>query len=87
MTRDNLTRDEIIKQIAEEQWDIMVDDFTFNMPDILIYGCKGLNELTDEELASKWDYYFANNDDDDDDDDDELIEVLDRYIANNDDSE
>jgi hypothetical protein len=81
MTRDNLTRDEIIQQIADYGWDALMDDLEFNPSDVLIHGCKGLKELTDEQLATKWDYYFAN------DDDDELIEVLDRYIANNDDSE
>ena len=84
MTRDNLTRDEMLKQIAEHQWDHLCEDWQFDPTDLIIHGCNGLNRYTDDELNEIWDRCFA---DDDDDDDDELIEVLDRYIANNDDSE
>jgi hypothetical protein len=67
MKRDDLTREEIIEQIAEYNWDQLCEDYTFSATDLLINGCIGLNSYTDDELDEIWDRYFGGDDDDEDD--------------------
>jgi protein tyrosine/serine phosphatase len=67
MKRDDLTREEIIEQIAEYNWDQLCEDYTFSATDLLINGCRGLNSYTDDELDEIWDRYFGGDDDDEDD--------------------
>jgi len=64
MKRDDLTREEIIEQIADYQWDSMCSDWEFAATDLIIHGYKGLNSYTDDELNEIWDRYFADDDDD-----------------------
>ncbi len=64
MTRDNLTRDEIIEQIADYQWYDLCQDWQFAATDLLINGCIGLNSYTDDELYAVWDHYFGDDEDD-----------------------
>jgi hypothetical protein len=65
MNRENLTRDEIIEQIADyELEDHWCHDYTFSATDLLINGCRGLKNYTDDELNEIWDRYFADDDDD-----------------------
>jgi hypothetical protein len=66
MKRDDLTREEIIEQIAEHNWYQLCEDYTFSATDLLINGCRGLNSYTDDELYAIWDSYFADDEDDDD---------------------
>ena len=65
MKRDDLTRDEIIEQIADYNWDELCGDYAFSATYLLINGCRGLNSYTDDELYAMWDRYFADDDDDD----------------------
>lgn len=76
-------RQDIIDDIVQSRFDNMDDDILY---DILENGHTGYSEFTDDELIEEYQQVCGDYDDDDDDDD-ELIEVLDRYIANNDDSE
>lgn len=64
MKRDDLTRDEMLQQIAEYQWDSMCSDWEFAATDLLIHGYKGLNLYTDDELCAIWDHYFGGDEDD-----------------------
>ena len=65
MKRDDLTREEIIEQIADYQWDNLCQDWQYAATDLLINGCIGLNSYTDDELYAVWDHYFADDDEDD----------------------
>jgi hypothetical protein len=67
MKRDDLTRKEIIEQIADYKWDNLCQDWQFDATDLLIHGCIGLNSYTDDELYAVWDHYFGDDDDDEDD--------------------
>lgn len=67
MKRDDLTREEIIEQIADYEWDLLCEDWQFSATNLLIEGCRGLNSYTDEELNEIWDRYFAWKCDDEDD--------------------
>jgi len=78
-----MKRQDIIDDIVQSRFDNMDDDILF---DILENGHTGYSEFTDDELIEEY-QEVCENDCGYDDDDDELIEVLDRYIANNDDSE
>jgi hypothetical protein len=59
MNRENLTREEIIEQIAEYNWDQLCEDYTFSATDLIIHGYRDLNSYTDDELNEIWDRYFG----------------------------
>ena len=71
MNRENLTRDEMLQQIAEYQWDNLCQDWegvgrksvsVLAATDLLIHGCRGIISYTDDELYAVWDRYFADDD-------------------------
>jgi hypothetical protein len=59
MNRENLTREEIIEQIADYQRDSMCSDWEFAATDLIIHGYRDLNSYTDDELNEIWDRYFG----------------------------
>jgi hypothetical protein len=49
-----MTRDDIIKEVARLNIELCRQCAGFNdefIYDLLVYGCKGLNNMTDDELA------------------------------------